>query len=187
MPVKVAGLTGVTNVAAGWYTSLAVKSDGTVWAWGDNSQEELGGGTTSNSSSVPVKVPDLSGAIQVAGGYGFSLALKSDGTVWAWGYGANTGQPSAPILSPPGPGAGFERGSPDRRRHLPQPGPQIEPYRLGLGRKLYGQLGNGLIVNCPTASPVDGWCLLPAEVRGLSQATQVAAGYAPRSDAPRGP
>jgi hypothetical protein len=66
-------LTGVIAVAGGGYHSLALKSDGTVVAWGDNS---LG------QSTVPTT---LTGAIAIAAGGYHSLALKSDGTVVAWG------------------------------------------------------------------------------------------------------
>jgi hypothetical protein len=85
VPVQVTGLTGVTQVAAGTFHSLAVRSDGTVWAWGNNLHGQLGDGTTTNRS-VPVQVTGLSGVTQVAAGWGQSLAVKSDGTVWAWGY-----------------------------------------------------------------------------------------------------
>ena len=83
-------LTGVTAIAAGYYHSLASKSNGTVWAWGDNYYGELGNGTSKNVS-VPVQVKDssgvsyLTGIIAVAAAQEHSLALKSDGTVWAWG------------------------------------------------------------------------------------------------------
>jgi len=95
VPVQVSGLGGANAIAAGNYHGLAVKSDGTVAAWGDNAAGELGNGTTI-SSSTPVAVSNLSGATAVAAGgmpgaAGHSLALKSDGTVWAWGYN-NKGQ-----------------------------------------------------------------------------------------------
>jgi alpha-tubulin suppressor-like RCC1 family protein len=80
-------LTGVVAISAGSSHSLAVKSDGTVWAWGSNYYGELGDGTI-NDSSTPVQVYGLSGITAVAAGYDHSLALKSDGTVWAWGYGS---------------------------------------------------------------------------------------------------
>ena len=73
------------SVAAGNWHSLAVKSDGTVWAWGTNSVGELGDGTTT-SCDTPVQVSGLSGVVAVAGGSYHNLALKSDGTVWAWGW-----------------------------------------------------------------------------------------------------
>jgi alpha-tubulin suppressor-like RCC1 family protein len=74
----------VTAVAGSSVHSLALKSDGTVWAWGSNNYGELGDGTTFNRDT-PVQVQNLSGVTAVAGGASHSLALKSDGTVWAWG------------------------------------------------------------------------------------------------------
>ncbi len=75
------------DVAAGHAHSLALRNDGTVWAWGDNTYGQLGDGTTT-SSPVPVQVPGLSGVTNVmADGYA-SFAWKSDGSLWAWGYNA---------------------------------------------------------------------------------------------------
>ena len=85
-PVKVSNLSGVVSVAGGAYHSLALKDDGTVWAWGSDIYGQLGDGTDINYSATPVQVSNLSGAVSVAGGVYHSLAVKSDGTVWAWGY-----------------------------------------------------------------------------------------------------
>jgi alpha-tubulin suppressor-like RCC1 family protein len=74
----------VEQAAAGSSHGLALRSDGTVWAWGLNGAGELGDGTTT-SRSTPVQVTGLSGVTQVAACGAFSLALRSDGTVWAWG------------------------------------------------------------------------------------------------------
>ena len=84
VPRQVAGLTGVTAIAAGQYHTLALKKDGTVWAWGENANGVLGNGTYTNSN-VPVQVNTLTGVTAISGGWLFSLALKDDGTVWAWG------------------------------------------------------------------------------------------------------
>src|SRR6185436_9930746 len=78
-PVAVSGLTGVVSISGGWRHSLALKSDGTVRAWGLNDYGQLGDGTTT------VAVSGLTGVIAISAGYAHSLALKSDGTVWAWG------------------------------------------------------------------------------------------------------
>jgi alpha-tubulin suppressor-like RCC1 family protein len=78
-------LTGVATVAAGRTHSLALKSDGTVWAWGENDNGELGDGTTTNRS-LAVQVSGLDGVIAIAAGDDFSLALRNTGEVWAWGY-----------------------------------------------------------------------------------------------------
>ncbi len=88
IPAAVGGLSGVDAVAAGTGYSLAVRNDGTVWAWGDNRFGQLGDGTTVERH-VPVQVTGLTGVVAVtASNYqsgSWSMALKSDGTVWAWG------------------------------------------------------------------------------------------------------
>ncbi len=81
-------LTGAVAVAGGGYHSLAVKSDGTVRAWGSNYNGELGDNSTTNRGTA-VQVSGLTGAVTVAGGRYHSLALKSDGTVRAWGGNEN--------------------------------------------------------------------------------------------------
>ena len=86
-------LTGVKAIAAGFEHTLALKSDGTVWAWGKNQNHgALGDGTTTNRF-VPVQVVIstsplvyLTDVKAIAAGYDHTLALKNDGTVWAWGY-----------------------------------------------------------------------------------------------------
>ncbi len=81
------------SVAAGAYHSLGLKSDGTVWAWGYNYSSQLGNGSTSNRTTpVQVQVSGLSDVIAIAAGDDHSLALKNDGTVWAWG--TSIGDPS---------------------------------------------------------------------------------------------
>jgi alpha-tubulin suppressor-like RCC1 family protein len=83
-------LTGVTQISAGRGHTLALKSDGTVWAWGDNYYGQLGVNSFTNSAT-PVQVLGVGGfdylrdIIHVSAGHNHSLALKNDGTVWAWG------------------------------------------------------------------------------------------------------
>jgi len=84
-PVRVTGLSGVTQVAACGYFSVALRSDGTVWAWGDNRGGQLGRGTTSNHEVTPARVRGLARVTKISAGGSFVLALRSDGTVRAWG------------------------------------------------------------------------------------------------------
>jgi alpha-tubulin suppressor-like RCC1 family protein len=89
-PVHVEGLTGVTQIAAGGRFILALRSDGTVWAWGQNGSGQLGNGTTTNSD-VPVQVTGLSRVTQIAAGSDSAMAALTKGfittltTVWTWG------------------------------------------------------------------------------------------------------
>jgi alpha-tubulin suppressor-like RCC1 family protein len=78
------GLSGVATVGSGYQHSLAAKTDGTVWAWGNNCNGQLGNRTTINRNRA-TQVSSLSGIVRVSGGKFHSMALRSDGTVWTWG------------------------------------------------------------------------------------------------------
>ena len=73
-----------TAIAAGNSHTVALKQDGTVWAWGNNGSGRLGDGSTT-SSRTPVQVADLENVVAIAAGNSHTVALKQDGTVWAWG------------------------------------------------------------------------------------------------------
>jgi len=80
-----AGVT-IEQIAAGTFSTYILDSDGRVWAWGQNSQGQLGDGTnTERHSPVEVHLPAGVKIVQlVAGGYsGYGLA--DDGVLWAWG------------------------------------------------------------------------------------------------------
>jgi alpha-tubulin suppressor-like RCC1 family protein len=72
-------------VAAQGQTTLAIKTDGTLWSWGRGSLGGLGLGNTTYYSS-PKQVGTLTNWSFVAGGLLRGLATKTDGTLWAWGY-----------------------------------------------------------------------------------------------------
>jgi alpha-tubulin suppressor-like RCC1 family protein len=87
-PVQVQNLSGVKAIAAGQNHSLALKEDGTVFAWGHNLYGQAGDGTSGTDRTTPVQVQNLSGVKAIAAGGSHSLALKTDGTVFAWGHNA---------------------------------------------------------------------------------------------------
>lgn len=75
----------VVSISAGYYHILAVKKDGTVFSWGSNMHGELGGNRTKEDQYEPRMIEGLSGVIAAGAGVDFSIVLKEDGTVWAWG------------------------------------------------------------------------------------------------------
>lgn len=85
VPAEIPGLANMIAVSAGGYHSIALKADGTVWAWGLNSSGEMGNGTESVAQTTPVRVSGLDHVVAISAGNYHNLALKENGTVWAWG------------------------------------------------------------------------------------------------------
>ena len=172
---QVAGLTNVTAIAAGWEHTLALKADGTVWACGRNLEGQLGDNTTISSTFPPptakffvqvVELTDpsgyLTGVTGIAADGRHSLAIKSNGTSWAWGSN-NGGQLcddtlvnklTATRMKDPADASGFLNGvdrvgAGDYHSLLTKK----EGTAWGCGWNYSGQLGIGNI-NSPKLTPV---------------------------------
>lgn len=89
----------MTSLGAGDAFSHALRSDGTLWAWGSNTYGQLGDGTTTQRPS-PVQVP-FTGVVSIAGGYLHALAVRSDGTLWSWGTNAHGQLGNDPVRRSP--------------------------------------------------------------------------------------
>ena len=77
------------TISAGGVFTLGIKQNGTLWAWGFNGDGELGTGTTTDTFHTPVQIGTATDWVMVSGGFEFSLAMKSDGTIWATGFNGN--------------------------------------------------------------------------------------------------
>jgi alpha-tubulin suppressor-like RCC1 family protein len=91
VPVQVAGLTNPAAISAGYTVSLARMSNGTVRVWGTGPKGELGQGNFGDHSYTPIQVMGLSNVVSVSADFQEPNALKSDGTIWMWGWN-NLGQ-----------------------------------------------------------------------------------------------
>ena len=180
-PTLVAGLTGVTQVAAAENHTLALLADGSVRAWGYDVFGQLGDGGLNNQPS-PVPVAGLGGATAVAAGWSHSLALLGNGTVVAWGLNQK-GQLGRGTTS----GPDECKGAPCSKVPLLVPGlsnvvaiAADQDYSLALladgtvmgwGIDYNGQLGDGVGV------PEGCECVdHPVRVPGVSGATAISAG-----------
>lgn len=87
-PVQVGALTTWTSISCNNYSSFSIKTDGTLWSWGQNDFGQLGQSDTIARSS-PVQVGALTNWSVISGGGTHSVAVKTDGTLWAFGRNNN--------------------------------------------------------------------------------------------------
>jgi alpha-tubulin suppressor-like RCC1 family protein len=90
-PVQVGSLTNWTQVASGKYQSVAIKNDGTVWSWGSSAGKGILGLGNQEFAFSPTQVGALTNWSKIESGMDSSTSIKTDGTLWAWGYN-NSGQ-----------------------------------------------------------------------------------------------
>jgi len=83
-PVTVSGITNATQIATGWASNYALLNDGTVRAWGNNDEGQLGNGTTTGSA-VPVVVTNSRPVSQISAGSYSGYARLDNGQLEAWG------------------------------------------------------------------------------------------------------
>ena len=166
VPVRVqaasgGNLSGVLSISAGAGYSAALVNGGTVWAWGENSQGQLGNGTTDPANRA-TRVPGLVGVKGVKAGSGGSVvAVKGNGWPMVWGdnsYGQlhdgttrdrHRPKPLQVAAETMGPLTGVLSTSLNHTLVL-----QTYGRALAWGRNLYGQLGNGTTDPSDLAVPV---------------------------------
>ena len=86
-PTQVGSLTDWAWIHSAQTTSGAVKTDGTLWTWGGAGTGQLGNGTDTPDISSPIQIGSLTNWSKTNGSNTQLLALKTDGTLWAWGSG----------------------------------------------------------------------------------------------------
>lgn len=84
-PTQIGTANNWASVAGGMEHTVAIKTDGTLWAWGKNKTGQLGDGTTI-TKSTPTQIGTANNWAAVAAGVAHTVAIKTDGTLWAWGW-----------------------------------------------------------------------------------------------------
>jgi len=192
-PAPISGISDVVSVAAGNRHALALRADGTVWAWGndidyDDGSSQTGGvlgagSVPSGSTNVPIRSQIAMGTniVAIAAGNFFSLALDRTGQIWAWGDNYS-GQIRADV---PVCRSGAEVGTCTTNVPVLVPGiSNVIAIAAGYQHSIavtadktlwtWGLNGNGELGRTDTNG---GWDPLPAQVPGLSNVVAIAGGY----------
>jgi alpha-tubulin suppressor-like RCC1 family protein len=85
-PTQVGSLTNWSKVSGYNWISVAIKTNGTLWTWGNGGQGAFGDGTSIGYRSSPAQVGSGTYWTDVAAGHYFCLAIRSNGTLWSWGW-----------------------------------------------------------------------------------------------------
>jgi len=85
-PVRVQGLNNAVEISAGYAHTVTRLSNGIIWAWGSNLFGSLGDGTLIDHRTTPVQVQELNNVMTVSAGGEHTVAVRNDGSVWAWGW-----------------------------------------------------------------------------------------------------
>jgi len=83
-PIRIGSDTNWSYVSAGIWHTMALKTDGTLWAWGSNARNQLGDGTTVNRIT-PTQIGTAMNWASVSAGHSGTKAIRTDGTLWGWG------------------------------------------------------------------------------------------------------
>lgn len=91
LPIQIGTANDWATVSAGNVHTLAVKTNGTLWAWGNGQFGQLGNGIFNSATWTVTQVGTANDWLTVSAGNRFSLAIKTNGTLWSWGLN-NVGQ-----------------------------------------------------------------------------------------------
>jgi alpha-tubulin suppressor-like RCC1 family protein len=166
-PSPIASLTGVTEIAAGNSSAMALTGGGSVYTWGLGVHGELGQGNTTDSINTAVQVPGLPTIVGIAEFQDTDIAWTASGVAYGWGFNedgglctGNTTDYKSPVELTNLSGVVAAAGGAGHAEYLLSSGAIV-----GCGENSDGQLGNGTMRNSTTPVTVSG---LPAAVTQIS-------------------
>jgi alpha-tubulin suppressor-like RCC1 family protein len=141
----------IQKLALGESHALAIKTDGTLWAWGANGSGQLGDGGTTASSS-PKQIGTATTWLSVVAGNDFSVGLRTDGSLWSWGANGSgqLGTPGTTGRKTPGQIAGATDWVAVKAGGLHVIALKSDGTLWAWGYGAFGQLGNGSFDNQPS-------------------------------------
>ncbi|CAF4980252.1 unnamed protein product, partial [Rotaria sp. Silwood1] len=86
IPVRIGNDYNWKSISVGLNFTIAIKTDGSLWAWGDNNYGQLGNGAYYIKKKYPTQIGTSTNWSNVSAGARHCLAIKTDGSLWAWGY-----------------------------------------------------------------------------------------------------
>ena len=143
-------------VACGYYHTLALENDGSVWSWGAD-------------GNTPAPVPGITEIIAVAAGFKHSMALQADGNVWAWGdnHFGQLGEGTTTDSSSPVPVSGLSGVIEIAAGYFHSIALKSDGSVWAWGSNTYGQLGDGTTIHRS----------IPVQVSNLTDVVSIVAGH----------
>ncbi|MDO7874720.1 IPT/TIG domain-containing protein [Hymenobacter sp. ASUV-10] len=156
LPIQIDTATNWASVSAGPQFTLALRTDGTLWSWGQSSDGQLGMGPNSADMLVPTQIGTAANWAAISAGRGYALALRTEGTLWAWGstrYGIPGAVAAQAIDSPVqlGTATNWTRIAAGDNHALAL---RADGTLWSWGRNHLGQLGNGSTLDVPAPAQV---------------------------------
>ena len=148
MPTQIGTATTWASASAGFYHVIARRTDGTIWAWGDNFANKLGGVTAFDRQRVPAQIGSAASWVFATAGHNHNFAIRSDGTLWGWGHngGAQLGDGTAVNRAVPTQIGGATNWSSVTGGNFHTIARKTDATRWVAGYNANGQLGDGNIV-----------------------------------------
>ncbi|RYE17383.1 MAG: hypothetical protein EOP51_23975, partial [Sphingobacteriales bacterium] len=153
VPVRIGTDNDWVKISTGDYHTVGLKANGTVWTWGSNSFGTLGNGTSSATPAdyAPAKVGTDADWAEIAAGEWFTLAIKTNGTLWYWGHdnSGNVLTQTTPLQV--GTDADWKTVATGYNSH--NIAIKTDGTMWGWGHNDIGQIGQGTAVGVPIAVP----------------------------------